>query len=68
MEFITWCNENQGFNMVLLTFVYVVATILILVANFRANIINKNTLEIDKKILEHSKSSEALNNYKDSKM
>ena len=34
--FIQWCNDNQGFIMVVLTFVYVSATIILCVFNFRS--------------------------------
>lgn len=33
---IEWCNTNQGFAMVLLTFVYVIATILICIFNYKS--------------------------------
>jgi len=36
MNFIKWLNENNGFIMALLTFVYVVATILICIFNYKS--------------------------------
>ncbi len=47
-DMIVWCNSNQGFVMVLLTFVYVIATVAIVMLAKRANKIalsNLKTLE-----------------------
>lgn len=35
-EIIRWCNENNGFIMALLTFIYVAATILICIFNYKS--------------------------------
>lgn len=45
MDFISWCNINQGFLMVLLTFIYVFATIVIMFLTKQSIDSNKNTLQ-----------------------
>lgn len=46
MNVITWLNDNNGFVMAILTFVYVVATILICVFNYKsAKATNEQTKE-----------------------
>lgn len=45
LAFINWFNANQGFSMVLLTTVYVVATILLVLHSNRANRIAEKNLD-----------------------
>lgn len=46
---ITWCNNNQGFLMVVITAIYVIATIFICIFNGKsANAANKQIVETSK--------------------
>lgn len=47
---ISWANENSGFLLVILTMVYVVATLVILLIMIRANSLTRNSLKQTKKL------------------
>ena len=56
MNVITWLNDNNGFIMALLTFVYVVATILICFFNYKsAKATNEQTKESYEQFIESSR-------------
>lgn len=56
MTIITWLNTNNGFVMALLTFVYVVATILICIFNYKsAKATNDQTKESYKQFIENNR-------------
>lgn len=54
MNFIKWLNDNNGFIMALLTFVYVIATILICIFNYKsAKATKEQTKEAYKQFIEN---------------
>ena len=56
MNMIEWLNANSGFIMALLTFVYVIATILICIFNYKsAKATNDQTREAYKQFIENSR-------------
>ena len=56
MKIISWLNDNSGFIMALLTFVYVVATILICFFNYKsAKATTDQTMESYKQFIENSR-------------
>ena len=55
-DIIKWCNENNGFVMALLTFIYVIATILICVFNYKsAKATKEQTKESYKQFIESNR-------------
>ena len=56
MDIINWLNDNSGFVMAVLTFVYVIATIIICIFNYKsAKATNDQTRESYKQFIENSR-------------
>lgn len=56
IEMVKWLNDNNGFVMALLTFIYVIATILICKFNYKsAKATNEQTSEMQKQFRENSR-------------